>query len=156
MASEPGKILPQDVGLAFPRRLKAKRAVLKASKPEAVTQRQAEAYCALRGLETFHMPEYVLNAAFGWKANRTGPEMWAMKNASQDVKGLPDLLIFDPKHPGDVLSIESKTEIGKMSPFQKIWQKRLGTKECRSFEAVKKEVDFWMESLAGKKSLRHR
>ena len=109
-----------------------------------MTQEQVEAYCHLRGLETFHMPAYVLNAAFGWKPNRTGAEFHAMKEASQEVKGLPDLLIFDSKRPGRLIAIELKTEIGRMTQFQKIWQQRLGTNLCRSFEEAKQCVDNWM------------
>lgn len=137
-------ILPKDQGLAFPRTLKRKKSAKRASKPESVTQELVEVYCHAIGLETFHMPAYVLNAAFGWKPNRTGAEFHAMKEASQEVKGLPDLLIFDSKRPGRLIAIELKTEIGKMTAFQKIWQQRLGTTLCRSFESAKQAIDNWI------------
>lgn len=137
-----GDVLPKDQGLMFPRHAKTRKPTLKASKPEAVTQRQVEAYIGLLGLYSFHMPEFLLNAAFR-NRSLSGAELGAAKRASDKVRGLPDLLIFDPKRPGLILSIELKTEIGHITPAQKHWATILGTKFCRSFEAAKMEIDGW-------------
>lgn len=141
------RLNPRDYGLKFQRKLKVRKPAKKAGRPEAVLQEQVEAYCAALGLQTFHMPEYVLNAAFGWNANRTGPELGAMRDAAEEVRGLPDLLIFHPMYPGRLKAIELKTEVGKMTSSQKTWQVRLGTSLCRSFEAARAEVDMWVEAL---------
>ena len=138
-----GEILPKDQGLMFPRRAKVRKVAPRASKPEAVTQRQVEAYLALRGLYAFHMPEFLLNAAFR-NRNMSGAELGAAKRASDKVRGLPDLMIFDPKRPGLMLPIELKTEIGHITPSQKHWATILGTVFCRSFESAKQAIDNWM------------
>lgn len=140
------QILPKDQGLMFPRTLKRRTAPPRASKPEVVTQRLVEAYIALRGLYALHIPEFLLNAAFR-NRNLSGAELGAAKRASDAVRGLPDLMIFDPKRPGLILSIELKTEIGKMTPSQKHWQAILGTRLCRSFEEAKQAVDSWVAAL---------
>jgi hypothetical protein len=141
-----GKVMADFAGLALPKFQKARKAAPKATKPEAVLQRQVEAYCALVGLECFHIPEWVLNMAFGWNPNRTGPQINAMRNASQDIKGFPDCMIFDPKRQGLVLAGELKTEIGKVSAAQEKWRKVLGTRIWRSFEEAKADIDGWRAS----------
>lgn len=127
----------------FPRHLKRRKSEIKASKPEAVAQRQVEAYLAIRGLYAFHMPEFLLNAAFR-NRNISGAELGAAKRAADKVRGLPDLLIFDPKRPGLILSLELKTEIGKLTASQKHWMTILGTTVCRSFESAKQVIDNWV------------
>lgn len=141
-----GKPLSRWAGLAIGTTAKAKKKAVKASEPEAVIQAQVEAYCALVGLECFHVPEYVLNAAFGWKSNRTGPELGAMADAAEEIRGLPDCLIFNPMRHGLVLPGEIKTEIGVVSKAQAKWRKILGTRIWRSFEEARIDIDQWRKA----------
>lgn len=136
---------PKDAGLALQRKLRKRKPAAQASKPEKALQAQAEAYCAIKGLESFHMPEYVLKAAFGWNPHRHGSEFGAMRDAAAEVRGLPDLLIFDARRPGLVLAVELKTEIGKLSAAQRMWKLRLGTTVCRGFDEFRAAVDGWVK-----------
>jgi len=142
-----GKTLSKFAGLALPTTAKAKKKVPRAKTPEAVIQSQVEAYLTRLDLDFFHVPEFVLNAAFGWNPHRTGPEFYAMKNASQDIKGFPDLMITSRKHYGLVLWIELKTETGKEKSGQKEWARKVGTHLCRSTEEAKAVIDAWVKGL---------
>ncbi len=137
-----GKVRPEFADFALPKYRKAKKSKPKASTPEAVIQRQVENYCALVHLECFHMPEILLATCFRPRA-ASGGELGALKDAADMVGGLPDCLIFDPKRQGEVLVLELKTDIGKMSTAQKRWLRVLGTKVPRSFDAARAEIDAW-------------
>ena len=139
-----GKINPKDIDLAFPRTLKARKPAPKATKPEAVTQRLVEEYCERLGLQTLHMPEILLRNTFARGRVVSGAEIGAMVRASDEVGGLPDLLIFDPRRHGLILCIELKTEVGKLKPRQKNWKATTGAKLCRSFEEARAVIDAWM------------
>jgi len=121
---------------------KAKRKA-RATTKEATTQDLVEQYCDLVRVERFHIPEFLLANAFGRRA-MSGPELGAAREASEEIKGFPDLALF---YHGRFLAIELKTEIGKMSPSQLDWQRRLGTVQCRSFEAAKAEIDAWKRNV---------
>ncbi len=127
-------------------RPQGKRGPRKAKTPEEVIQGLVEAYLDALGLKWFHMPPYVLRAAFGWKADRTGPEMGAMAKAAESVRGLPDLLIWDGR--GRCLPIELKTEAkaSKLTAAQRAWRTAIGTKEARSFEEAKALIDTWISA----------
>jgi hypothetical protein len=122
---------------------KTARKPTKAKTPEEVTQAQVEAYLDALGLKWFHMPAYVLRAAFGWRKDRSGPEMGAMAAAAAIVRGLPDLLIWDGR--GRCLPIELKTDAkaSKLTAAQRMWRTAIGTKEARSFEEAKALIDDW-------------
>ncbi|HLP41250.1 MAG TPA: hypothetical protein VK465_07060 [Fibrobacteria bacterium] len=121
---------------------KRQRAPRKAKTPEAVTQELTERYLDALGLPWFHMPAYVLRAAFGM-ARHSGAEIGAMARAAAIVRGLPDLLIWDGK--GRAIAIELKTEAkaSKLTAAQRMWRAAIGTHECRSFEAAKAVIDAW-------------
>lgn len=136
------KILDKDVGLGIPRFVKKKGIRRRATTPEEILQDQAEAYLALCGLEKPHMPEYMLAKSFGRRI-MSGAELGAARDASQEVTGLPDLLIFDPNRHGELLAIELKTDIGRMSAEQRRWQRILGTICCRTFEYFQETLDKW-------------
>ncbi len=137
-----GKVRPEFADFALPKYRKAKKSKPKASTPEAVIQRQVENYCALVHLECFHIPEIML-AVFKRKEGRTGAELGALHDAAEMVKGWPDCSISDPRYHGYTLYLELKTEIGKMSPYQKRWLRVLGTKVPRSFDAARADIDAW-------------
>lgn len=138
------KIHPRDVGLALPRILKPKRQKgrSKASTPEEVTQDLVERYLDALGIPWFHMPPYILSAAFR-RRPMSGAELGAAHRASEVVKGLPDLLIFSPT--GKFIAIELKTDAkaSKLSAAQRMWRSAIGTREARSFEEAKKIIDEW-------------
>lgn len=121
---------------------KAQRTRRKARTPEQAIQDQTEAYLDLLGLKWFHMPPYILRAAFG-AARHSGAELGAMARAAAIVRGLPDLLIWDGK--GRCLPIELKTEAkaSKLTAAQRLWRAAIGTHECRSFEEAKAVIDTW-------------
>jgi len=135
------------VGLAERPKGKRSKAPRKAKTPEAVTQELVERYLDTLGLKWFHMPPYILRAAFG-AARHSGAELGAMARAAAIVRGLPDLIIWDGK--GRVLNIELKTEAkaSKLTAAQRMWRAAIGTKEARSFEEAKAEIDAWREAPA--------
>lgn len=119
---------------------KKKKPVPKAKTPEAAIQAQVEAYIELLGLASFHIPDALLRAGFA----QGKPVSFALINAAAEVRGFPDLIIFDPMRHGFVLCLELKTAIGTMTANQRAWQKNVGSKLCRSFEEAKQEIDRWM------------
>lgn len=123
---------------------KAKRPK-KAKTPEEVTQSLVEKYLDALGLQWFHMPPFVLRAAFAHTNRAAGAELGAMSRAAAIVRGLPDLLIWDPRRPGLCLPIELKTEAkdSKLSAAQRQWRTAIGTREARSFEEAKAIIDAW-------------
>lgn len=129
----PGAIVPKDV---------PKGTRVKASTPEQVTQDLTEQYLSALGLAWFHMPPYILAAAFR-RRPMSGAELGAAHQASQIVKGLPDLLVFSPT--GRFLALELKTDAktSKLSAAQRLWRAEIGTREARSFEEAKNIIDAW-------------
>ena len=113
----------------------------KASTPEAVTQELVEQYLGHLGLPYIRIPAYVLRAAFGYRPGASGAELGAMREASAYLKGLPDLIVLDAS--GCALSIELKTDTGKLSAAQRLWRTAIGTKTARSFEEAKALIDAW-------------
>lgn len=128
--------------LAIPTPGKKRKPVVRSTKPEKQIQDSVEAYLRLRGLAYFHLPDALLKAGF----SHGSAINFALINAARDVRGFPDLLIFDERRQGEVLCVELKTETGKMSVNQKDWQRVLGTKLARSFEEAKVFIDEWMEN----------
>lgn len=135
------RIRPDDVGLAIPRYTGKNRrgGPAKAKTPESVTQDLVEQYLALLGLPKLHIPEFLLANAFG--RAMSGAELGAARDAADEVRGFPDLVIF---YRGRYAAIELKTPIGKMTHAQIRWQKMLNTVCCRSFETAKEFIDEWM------------
>ncbi len=147
-----GKTLSKFADLEFPTMAPKRKKVPKDKTPEAVIQAKVEHYLKLLDLDFFHVPEYVLNSAFGWKPDRPGNELNAMKNASQDIKGFPDLMITSRKHYGCVLWIELKSAIGKEKPGQKEWARKVGTHLCRSVEEATNVINAWVGTLEQKET----
>ncbi len=148
-----GKTLSKFADLAIPTHAPKRKKVPKDKTPEAVIQAKVEHYLGLLGLDFFHVPEYVLNTSFGWNPTRTGPQINAMKNASQDIKGFPDLMITSRKHYGRVLWIELKSAIGKEKPGQKEWARKVGTHLCRSVEEATNVINAWVGTLEQKETV---
>src|SRR3990170_3250154 len=88
--------------------------IRRARKPESELQEVCENYAALRNVETFHLPQILLNNAFSRRA-AYGGEIWALREAAARVKGMPDLTLF---FKGYYRMVELKTEIGKLSREQ--------------------------------------
>ncbi len=128
--------------LAIPTPGKKRKAVPKATRPEKQIQESVEAYLRLRGLAYFHLPDALLKAGFSHGAAIN----YALINAARDVRGFPDLLIFDERRQGEVLCVELKTETGKMSVNQREWQRVLGTKLCRGFDEARGAIDEWVNN----------
>jgi hypothetical protein len=137
----PRKTIPHRFdGLAIKAPAKRKKPTKRSKTPEAAIQAQVEAYLRLVNLAWFHMPDALLKAGF---AQGTASN-FALINAAAEVRGLPDLLIFDPARFGVFLPVELKTESGKLSANQRAWQVTIGTRVCRGFEAARAEIDRWM------------
>jgi len=131
--------------LAIKAPVKKRKPTKRAKTPEATIQAQVEGYLRLRHLAWFHIPDALLKAGFAQGASQD----WALVNAAAEVRGLPDLLIFDPAHFGVFLPMELKTEIGKLNANQRAWKVVLGTRVCRSFEEARAEIDRWLLDPAG-------
>lgn len=131
---------PRDVGLKFARQVGKRKPRPRATFKEKDLQNLVEQYCDLLHIHRLHIPEFLLNAAFRQR-NLSGGELWAARDAADEIRGLPDLILF---RAGRFLAIELKTEVGKMTGSQDLWQARLGTKVCRSFEQAKQEIDQWI------------
>jgi len=61
-------------------------------------------------------------------------------------KGIPDLLIFEPRHGRCGLALEIKTAMGKASPHQKEWQQKLNergwcAKICKGLDECIQAID---------------
>lgn len=132
-------------GLAIPTPGKKAKPSKRAKTPEAAIQEQVENYLKLRGLAFFHIPDALLKAGF----SKGSAVNWALINAAADVRGFPDLIIFDPARFGICLCVELKTEVGTESKNQKAWRIVLGTKLCRSFDEAKAEIDSWLNDPIG-------
>lgn len=135
---------PKDGDLPLARTIKPKRIAPSASKPENVTFRQVVDYAESLGLWVFHIPEVLLEGAFGGRL-MTGDELLELQAAADEVSGFPDAMIFDPRRHGIHLAIEQKTEIGKVRPNQKNWKAVLGGHVCRTFDESKIVIDNWMK-----------
>lgn len=138
---------PRFSGLAFPcpgKRRKQTKA--KATAPEAAIQAGVEAYLRMKGLAYIHIPAYLLNAAFSPRFAQGGA-MWAMKRAADEIRGIPDLFVFDEAHPGAVLVIELKTPVGRLTAAQERWLAVLGGHVCRSVEDAVAVVETWRARL---------
>lgn len=134
-----GRVNPKDSGLKFARTMKAKKPTVKRGKPEAEIQGRVEAYCDSLGLPWFHIPAALLQAGFA----HGKPVNYAIINAAQDVRGFPDLTIFDPSR-GRYLSIELKTKVGRATHRQRDWLRDLNGHLCRGFEEAKDVIDGWL------------
>jgi hypothetical protein len=131
--------------LAIKAPAKRKKAAPRAKTPEAAIQSAVEAYLRLRGLAWFHIPDALLRAGF----SQGSAVNYALINAAAEVRGFPDLVIFDPERHGFVLPLELKTSVGVVNVNQRNWKRSVGTKVCRSFEEAKAEIDLWMKDPAG-------
>lgn len=108
--------------------------------PESLLQSRCEQYCNLAGVEWFHLPAQTLNAAFHGRY-MTGPEQWAARNASAQIKGFPDLILFYRKM--FYKAVELKSATGVISAHQFKWSKRLGGEIVYKFDTFKGLVDAW-------------
>jgi len=117
--------------------------IRRARKPESELQEVCEKYAALRNVETFHLPQILLNNAFSRRA-AYGGEIWALREAAARVKGMPDLTLF---FKGRYRMVELKTEIGKLSREQMRWLNRHPGACIRTFEDFKKYLDDFISEV---------
>lgn len=131
--------------LQFPTPGKKAKPAKRAKTPEAEIQAQVEAYLKVKGLAFFHIPDALLKAGF----SHGSAVNFALINAAADVRGFPDLIIFDPARFGFVLPLELKTIVGSVNANQRAWKVQIGTKVCRSFDEAKTQIDLWMNDPIG-------
>lgn len=127
------------IGIPYPGIRKPKDIPKGPKVPEAEIQAQAQEYLALIGVESFHLPAQTLNAAFHMRP-MSGGEQWAARNASAQIKGFPDLILF---YKGFYKAVELKSKAGILSNHQVKWLKRLDGDVCYSFDTFKRLVDAW-------------
>ncbi len=113
----------------------------KASQPEAVTQREACAFLDAHGIAWFHMPAWLLAIAFAVEKGNPDP---VVREAAEEVRGLPDLLLF---YRGRAAAFELKTEIGTATKAQKSWIVRLNGQVCHTLADFKRAVLAWKVSI---------
>ncbi len=118
---------------------KASRPVPKVSQPEAATLADVRAYCDDENIEHFHIPGWLL-AVFGMLHLVVTAVLEHARDSAEEVRGFPDLILF---YRGRFCALELKTEIGKMTHAQQLWQKRLGTIQCRSTAAAVCAIAEW-------------
>jgi hypothetical protein len=126
-----------------PRVLEAARVSQAAAGTEHELQEQAEAYCRLIGVESFHIPAVLLNYAFRHRS-LGGGELWAVRQAAAAIKGFPDLIMF---YRGRYAALEFKTRVGSVSRHQEEWIYRLDGVVCKSFESFKAYADAWKAKI---------
>jgi len=128
----PGFLLRRSVG-------KASKPRPKVSQPEAATLADVCAHCDARGVEWFHMPEWLLGLAFAVEKGNADP---VMREAAADVRGLPDLLLF---YRGRFMSIELKVPGEDPRKSQRTWAFRLGALCCRTTAEACAAIDEWIQ-----------
>lgn len=128
------KIVP----IPKPGKKKKKRPPGKAKTPEKVIQSQCDSYLDLLGVKPIRIPDSLYRSIY---ANQSVP-IHIKSQISNSIAGLPDLMIPKITSKGVLLlSVEIKTEVGKLGPKQVKWQKILDTKLARNFEEFKELVD---------------
>lgn len=111
--------------------------------PESAIQAACEEYARLRGVEAFHMPAILLNAAFR-RHTAYGGEIWALREAAHSVAGMPDLTLF---YKGNYRMVEIKTPEGKLTHNQSSWLKRHNGVCLRSVDAFKEYLDGFIKEV---------
>ena len=116
-------------------------------RPEAETLKLVVAYCHAQNLETFHLPDPMMRASFahGQATN------WALRNAGREVRGFPDLIVFDvPRQRFLALELKRKGS-GVVTYAQRDYCKRLNGVICFGYdEAVKAIHNWYHEDYEGK------
>lgn len=128
----PAFLLPRTRGKAPEKREKA-------SRPEAETLKDACAFLDAHGIAWFHMPEWLLAIAFAVEKGNADP---VVREAAEEVRGLPDLLLF---YRGRAAAFELKTEIGTATKAQKSWVVRLNGMICHTLADFKRAVMAWKD-----------
>lgn len=113
----------------------------KASQPEATTLAQACAFLDAEGIAWFHMPAWLLAIAFAVEKGNPDP---VVREAAEEVRGLPDLLLF---YRGRSAAFELKTEIGSATKAQKSWIVRLNGMVCHTLADFKRAVRDWKDTI---------
>lgn len=139
------KIHPKDIGLKFARKVRTKRSTPKSTEPEKSIQHKAEFYLDLKGAAYVRLPDSLMSAIFA--TPRISPRDKAF--ISGYLKGVADLTIFHPtKKIGPypiVLSLEIKTESGKLTQGQINWQKKVGTIVAYGWPDTKEKIDCFLD-----------
>lgn len=132
---------PKDVGLAFPRKLKPKKAKGKSvsretSIPESALQEHAEATCIDMGLHFVRIPDEVLRYIYA----TPGTPLPVIDAANAYINGFPDLFVLDER--GNYLCLELKrdTETAKLRASQKRFLMGKRTKVCRTKAEITKTL----------------
>jgi hypothetical protein len=110
------------------------------SQPEAQTLSDVRAHCDTLRIEHFHIPGWLLSI-FGKLALLVTVVLEHARDSAEEVRGFPDLILF---YKGRYLALELKTEIGKMTTAQRIWQRRIGTIQCRGADETCTVIDEWV------------
>lgn len=103
-------------------------------------QAAAERYLQLRRIRYIHIPgklqKYIWN-------KRSAVPPWIAKIASDALKSIPDLLLFDPR--GRYLAIELKSDTGRLTEGQKAWLP-YGLVVCRDIDDFVLIVNKWSKN----------
>ncbi len=117
----------------FPRTKRKKKAPVY-KEPEAFIQQEAELICRPLGIVTFHIPEFMLKSAFE-RRDLSPAELYAAREASEKVKGFPDLVLF---YCGFYRVVELKVPGRKPGRYQREWLKALNGVYIDNIEEFKK------------------
>jgi len=145
------KIHPKDIGMQFPRKLKAHRKRIPGDEKEATLQDACEMYLHVKDLTFLHIPDGIYKFIFGniltsiiAKYPRWYGWLQAVRGLiSRYLLGMPDLFIFDG---GRYLAIELKTRTGKVRQGQQKIHRKIPVRVIRDFPTFKEVIDEWLDA----------
>lgn len=100
-------------------------------------QMSTERYLQFRHIRYIHIPGKLQRHIWN---KRSAVPPWIARMASDALKGIPDLLIFDRR--GRYLAIELKSSTGRLTEGQKDWEP-YGLKVCRNIDEFVCAVNEW-------------
>ena len=128
---------PNHSGPFFKPKLKRKKARKKAGEKESFLQSLTDMIITLKGYHALRIPDLVYRLI---GSSRTKPHEKVVLGDA--FAGLPDNMIFIKvaDNLSVCLSLELKTETGRLSPRQKQVAKQVGTVVCRTEQEVKEAI----------------
>ena len=108
-----------------------RKSSLRSNYPESAIQAACESYLDMLGITYIRIPDAVYKAVFG--SRNVSPQFKRL--ISSFLKGLPDFTILFSD--GHYLCVELKTETGKQSMAQLLFERKVGRDNyviCRSIE----------------------
>lgn len=119
------------------RKPRQKRRVGKSGLPEKDLQAMAEGLCYLKHIRYFRLPDGLM----GFLASKAPPSI--RYYVTHYFAGLPDLLLFKrlPDGRNEVLFLEIKTDVGKLSPAQLRWHEGLNVTVTHGWEETRKAIE---------------